>query len=225
MKKANRAKTAVNKSRIPKRIRRRRSRKIPVKKRQVSRVRHVGSDRVWLISLAIGIIVFFSGLVIKAHEAAKLSFNADAVSLNLVKQTGARPTRILIPAIDVNLPVYETGVVRGVWQISPDGVSHLAASSVPGRNGNIIMYGHNSRTRLGRLAEVSVGDRVVVTTDEGNDRLYLVEKVTVVRPEDLTVVENTPTETLTLYTCTGFADSKRLVVIARPFGIPVADVK
>lgn len=224
MKKAKRAKTAAGKN--PRKTARKQPlQQIPATGTHVPPAKRQQADHIWLIALTVGIVIFFSGLILKAHEAVKLSFNADISKLNLVTQTGARPTRILIPAIDVNLPVYETAVSRGIWQISPDGVSHLAASALPGKNGNIIMYGHNSRTRLGRLGEVSRGDRIVVTTEDGNDRLYLVEKTVVVRPDDLSVVGNTPDETLTIYTCTGFADSKRLVVVAKPFGIPLADVR
>jgi LPXTG-site transpeptidase (sortase) family protein len=136
--------------------------------------------------------------------------------LKLVNVKGSRPTRILIPSIDVNLPVYETDIVAGVWQIQHDGISHLMQSANPGIRGNIILYGHNSAERLRRLPELVDGQRIIITSEDGSDRMYLVQSTAVVRPNDMSVVAQTPEETLTLYTCYGLADSLRYVVTASP---------
>jgi len=45
---------------------------------------------------------------------------------------------------------------------------------------------------------------------------YKVNKITAVYPNQTEVIMPTKNETLTLYTCTGFYDEKRLIVTALP---------
>jgi len=126
------------------------------------------------------------------------------------------PTFIAIKDNNIFLPVKETIIQNGVWQISGDGASHLATSSRPGENGTIIVYGHNTLAEFGSLPFISIGETIVVSTADGKTYTYTVTKTVVVDPTDVSVLKNQHGETLVLYTCYGFADLKRFVVVAKP---------
>lgn len=60
---------------------------------------------------------------------------------------------------------------------------------------------------------MNVGDRIYVFS-VNSWYLYRVHDINTVLPSDVSVIDNTSVETLTLYTCSGYADLKRLIVKA-----------
>ncbi|MFS8160357.1 MAG: sortase, partial [Candidatus Roizmanbacteria bacterium] len=69
---------------------------------------------------------------------------------------------------------------------------------------------------FGKLQNVEIGDVIIIKTHEGKTYSYKVGKKFAVTPDHIEVVKDTPEEVLTLFTCTGFADSKRLIIQAYP---------
>lgn len=129
------------------------------------------------------------------------------------------PSKILnltIYALDINLPVVTGKIQNGVWDVYSTGVSHWEESSLPNMRGNIVLYGHNWDTLLGRLKEVHLGDEIDLDLANGERIRYIVSYVEEVEPSNIGILSKTDYETLTLYTCTGPSDSLRLVVHARP---------
>jgi sortase A len=122
--------------------------------------------------------------------------------------------RLEIPALSVNLPVEEAKINNGVWAVSSKGVSHLNQSVNPGFPGNSIFYGHNWKSLLGTLWKIKIGNEILVADAEGQEMTFYVSEVKRVEPNDISILEDTTEPTLTLYTCAGFMDSKRLVVTA-----------
>lgn len=119
---------------------------------------------------------------------------------------------IKIPKIGVyNAVVQGTGV--------PDlrrGPGHYPLTPLPGQLGNAAIAGH--RTTYGapfnRLDELSAGDPILVTTLTGTYR-YLMTQQLVVSPHEVSVLDPTPTATLTLTTCNPkYSASQRLIVKA-----------
>lgn len=117
-------------------------------------------------------------------------------------------------AVDVNIEALN--LVDGKWAVSETQASYLNESAKPGEKGNIIIYGHNKRDILGGLRKVHEGDRIVVTTQDGKEHSYIIALITQVSPKDIHFLLPTREETLTMYTCTGFFDSKRLIIRALP---------
>jgi len=115
-----------------------------------------------------------------------------------------------------DLPVIEAGIVNGEWLIAKSDANHVAQSSVPGEGGNIILYGHNTREVFGPIRWVELGEDVTLTITGGTVYQYKVIKTQEVSTSDTTLLKPSPTEVLTLYTCSGFFDSKRWVVRAVP---------
>lgn len=187
----------------------------PRKKREQKKVSFLHKALSPIIFLTMG--VFFLGLAIffQAQSQTKYSFS-NYNPRHLTATESAYPTFISIEKIDVSLPVKPTQIIDGEWQVRDDAVSHLAASSVPGENGNIILYGHNTKNFFARLSELKKDDTFTILTIDGVHHTYKVTETLVVSPDDIWVLADSGEEEVTLYTCYGFADLKRFVVKAVP---------
>lgn len=127
------------------------------------------------------------------------------------------PSRILIPDLNIDLPVVPTKITNGHWTTTPNGVSYLTTSARPGELGNSIFYGHNWPRLLGRLKEIQSGQLIIISTSHNRpSQIFRVAMVQTVSPSDTSLLAPTSNSQLTLYTCTGFSDFQRLVVIAYP---------
>lgn len=119
---------------------------------------------------------------------------------------------IRIPKIGV-----DSAVVQGIER--PDlrkGPGHYPLTPMPGQIGNAAIAGH--RTTYGapfyRLDELGPGDDIAVRTVAGTYH-YTVTKQLVVSPSDVSVLDPTPTATLTLTTCEPrYSAQKRLIIHA-----------
>lgn len=162
----------------------------------------------------IGTILVVIPLFFSVNESVQLMFFTPVVVP--VATTYPIPTRLSIPKINLQLPIEETTISRGIWTISPNGASHLALSARPGENGPIILYGHNTNDRFGPIRWLSSGDKIQIITKNNKTFSYTIIKTMDVSPTQLDVFTQQQGESLILYTCDGFADLERFVVIAKP---------
>ncbi len=167
----------------------------------------------------IGILLIVVSLGWKAHEASKLSFYFKPAPRIETALTN-RPTFVTIKDLHILLPIQETAIQDGDWQIDGNGASHLAISARPGESGPIIIYAHNTLDRFGSLPYTSVGEEILITTADGKNHTYKVTQTMTVDPHQTDILTDQKDETLILYTCTGFADLQRFVVFARPADKP-----
>ena len=118
-----------------------------------------------------------------------------------------------IPCIDSENPVRE-GVSAGVLA---DSLGHEPDTAYIGEGGNCVIAGHRNYSFgsfFNRLNEVKEGDMIYVDTAT-DSYSYTVVEIKVVEPENLSVLEPTDNETLTLYTCTPlYLATHRLVIVA-----------
>jgi sortase A len=110
-----------------------------------------------------------------------------------------RPLAILrIQKIHVEVPVYndtdDLTLNRGVGRI-------LGTARV-GEGGNLGIAGHRDGFFRG-LKDVAVGDELELVA-RGQSDTYVVDKITIVRPEDVSVLAPTRVPSLTLVTCFPF---------------------
>lgn len=119
---------------------------------------------------------------------------------------------ISIPSIGV-----EHAVVQGVSRSDlRKGPGHYPNTPLPGELGNAAIAGHRTTygAPFGRLDELRPGNLIEVRTAAGDYR-YSVTETIIVKPTELSVLNATPTATLTLTTChPRFSASRRLVVHA-----------
>lgn len=128
---------------------------------------------------------------------------------------GQIPTHIYIQWF-VDTPISEHVFENNNWTISETEASYLKQSAKPGENGNIIIYGHNKRNILGNIRALKGSEVITITTQDGFEHKYQIEHITEVNPDQTEYLQPTNEEVLTLYTCSGFLDSKRFIVRAQP---------
>ncbi len=103
-----------------------------------------------------------------------------------------------IPKIHLEVPVLP-GTDDGTLD---RGVGHIEDTASPGTDGNTGLAGHRDGFFRG-LKDIVAGDVIELDTLQGNES-YRVERVWVVDPDDVSVLDPTPTRALTLVTCYPF---------------------
>ena len=149
-----------------------------------------------------------------------------------VLQTVA-PTRLVVPAIGVDAPIFELGVLANGEMDAPNGpkpVGWYNFSPTPGNPGNTVMSGHKDwhtgvTAVFWRLNEIKPGDRISVQLVDGNFVEYVAAVSALIGANDMPineVVGHTDVETITLITCegvfnsaTGEYDKRRVVWASR----------
>lgn len=147
--------------------------------------------------------------------------------------------RIIIPRIDQNIPIIKVSsesLIKRDWgalekqmqEALKSGVVHYPGTSLPGQTGNIVVTGHSSyfpwdpgrfKDVFALLHKVVKGDRIVVYYEQ-DKYTYEVSDILVVLPEDIEVLKQTPSDQLTLITCTPVGTNlKRLIIKAKPVAI------
>jgi len=136
---------------------------------------------------------------------------------------GAPPDTITAPADDavgvIQIPKIgvDQAVVEGVGvEDLKKGPGHYPGTPLPGEAGNSAIAGH--RTTYGapfnRLDELKQGDPITVRTRAGTFR-YEVSTSTVVSPDEVSVLDPTPDNRLTLTTCNPkYSAAERLIIVA-----------
>lgn len=126
------------------------------------------------------------------------------------------PKTLEIPSIGVHLPIIPSLIEDESWSTTSVGVSYLASSPQPGKKGNSVLYGHNWKSLLSNLHKVTPGSKVIIVDKNNKKQEFVVEYTAVVDPSQTYIIDNTEDARVTIYTCTGFLDSKRFVVVAKP---------
>lgn len=165
------------------------------------------------IFLVVGFLFILQGLF---DLSKRLGFYQPKISVvSEPKIQATAPIRISISSLSLTLPVEPTTIKDGQWPTSQTGVSFLADSGRLGNQGNLIFYGHNWKTLLGNLNKIRVGDQISLSSSNGQDFLYTVDFIVETNPQDVSILADTSDERITLYTCSGLLDQKRLVVVAK----------
>ncbi len=124
------------------------------------------------------------------------------------------PVTIQIPSLSLKLPVISSELRGTKWEYATDGVSYLSSSAMPGRVGNAVFYGHNWPNLLKDLDRIKPGDEISIIFKSGTQSNFIVISTSVVDASETSILSQTVDSRLTLYTCTGFLDLERFVVVA-----------
>lgn len=127
---------------------------------------------------------------------------------------GELPKRIIIPDLSINLEVRKAEIISGFWEVFSDGAAWGSGSGLPGEAGNQVIFAHAREGLFLPLKNIKTDMAIYVLTDD-NWYGYKVKEIKEVYPDQIEVISPTEDETLTLYTCSGFKDSKRLIVVAK----------
>lgn len=124
------------------------------------------------------------------------------------------PSRIIIPDLSIDLEVKEAKIVDGYWEVFENSAGWGEGSGLPGKNGNQVVFAHAREGLFLPLQNIKTGMSIYILTD-GSWYQYQVAEIKEVFPNKVEVIAPTDDETLTLYTCSGFKDTKRLIVVAK----------
>jgi sortase A len=116
-----------------------------------------------------------------------------------VAHAGPAPLGVLrIRRLELEVPIFE-----GTDDVTLDrGVGHIEDTSAPGSEGNSGLAGH--RDGFFRvLKDIASGDILEIETLHGKDG-YRVDRTWIVEPDDVSVLDPTPTDAVTLVTCYPF---------------------
>jgi len=125
--------------------------------------------------------------------------------------------RITVPARDIDLEVKHAKISQGYWETSEDSASHGEGTANPGERGNVVIFAHAREGFFYNLKDVQKDDVVYVMTQDKWYR-YKISEIKTVYPNNIETIAPTNNEILTLFTCSGFFDEKRLIVKAYPVG-------
>ncbi|HFD39917.1 MAG TPA: sortase [Anaerolineae bacterium] len=145
------------------------------------------------------------------------------------------PTRLVIPALGLDIPVVPVGVkriredgrTRLVWDDAPNAGGFHQTSAYPGQPGNTVINGHRDigGAVFRHLDRLQPGDEIILYVGDVPYFYQVAEKLIVPetfataeqRAENLRLIGYIPEERLTLVTCTPVAlATHRLLIIARP---------
>jgi LPXTG-site transpeptidase (sortase) family protein len=128
--------------------------------------------------------------------------------------------RVQIPRLGIDLPIAEGDIARDIdQQRTPESYAfHLPGTGVPGQGSNTYLYAHARAGMFLTLWDARVGDEVLISTPDRRVLRYVVTEVhPKVAPDDVSWVQPTRSERLTLQTSTGPVPSDpRFVVVAAP---------
>ena len=111
---------------------------------------------------------------------------------------GAPLAVLSIPKIHLEVPVFE-----GTDDVTLDrGVGRITGTARPGQAGNFGIAGHRDGFFRG-LKDVTTGDEIKLALPEG-EATYVIDQITVVTPQDVSVLQPRPISSITLVTCFPF---------------------
>lgn len=125
----------------------------------------------------------------------------------------SQANRVQIPAIGIDAPV----VQGDGWEQLKKGVGQHIGTVNPGDKGNLVLSAHNDifGEIFRHLDQLETGDEVVLYTSQ-RAFVYVIVKTQVVEPTEVSVMDDTGLETVTLISCYPYLiDDQRIVVQAR----------
>lgn len=170
--------------------------------------------------ILLGVLSIFIGLYVYRVEsestALAQSFSEEPVTVLGLSSQYVPDVKypIHIRAGDISLPVRKASVVSGYWEVFEDSAAWGEGSGIPGEIGNIVIFAHAKEGLFLPLRTLTYGDIVTITTKEAQ-YMYLVTDIKEVSPKDTSVIGTSTEEIVTLYTCSGYRDTKRLIVTAK----------
>lgn len=151
--------------------------------------------------LCLVLTLFF---VYQRYVPQKFVFASDH-NENIASAT-AFPEELIIKNLNIDLPVIPAENVNGVWETTGKGVSFS----------NGVFYGHNWPNLLGKITNIKPNQKIQVKYNNQKVSDFTVTSTSVVSANNTDILENNSNGSLiTIYTCTGFLDSKRFVVLAK----------
>ncbi len=142
----------------------------------------------------------------------------DRERINAWRRVSTAPSPPPLAVLRIPKVRLEVPILPGTDDITLNrAVGHIENTALPGADGNSGIAGHRDGFFRG-LKDIVPDDAIELETLRGKE-VYRVERIWVVKPEDVSVLDPTPTRSLTLVTCYPFYHvgpaPRRFIVRAR----------
>ena len=128
---------------------------------------------------------------------------ADPASMRRERLRAAGPEGSPLGRIEISTLGVEVMILEGVEpRTLRRAVGHIPGTALPGELGNVALAGHRD-TFFRSLRDIDKNAEITLTTLRGSYR-YRVDSTTVVEPQSVEVLADSPDATLTLVTCYPF---------------------
>jgi sortase A len=118
--------------------------------------------------------------------------------------------RMTIPKLGVDMPLYE-GIRLSTLDLGP---GHWPGSAMPGEAGNVVVGGHRtSKHRVFRNVDDLVAGDQIVFQDANGEHVYIVNRVEIVDPTAIWIIDPTDTPTATLFACHPPGSTRQRIVV------------
>lgn len=167
----------------------------------------------WKLIPAYLIIGFLSGYFITNslyYKFAKVS--KPIISSSEVLTAEGNPIKLKIQDLGIDVDVVEGDYLpqTKTWNVSSSYANFASISNLDNtKEGNTVIYGHNSSKIFGKTKDLKVGMQVLVFTGNGYEFIYSFEGSSLVSPSDTSVFSYKGKPILTLITCWGTFNEKR----------------
>lgn len=144
------------------------------------------------------------------NETEEGKENKDIVIINKIDENKNILGKIKISKIGVEAPILD-GTTKDILKIS---VGHFLNSSY--WNGNVALASHNRGTYahyFENINKLNIGDEITYQTKFGT-RIYTIDEIEKISEEDLSILEYTKINTMTLITCIKNSPNLRLCIKA-----------
>jgi len=171
------------------------------------------------ISLLSGISLLAIGLLLSANPAleywrSKHVEHVSASPFSVVASTlppqqqyiSGQPVRIEIPSLKIDLKVIDGyyNANNKAWTLTRDKAQYATMTAQPNnKDGNTFIYAHNRAGVFHDLSKIKVGDKVIITTENGHTFTYKFRTSQETNPNDTTLFTYRGAPILTLQTCSG----------------------
>jgi sortase A len=152
--------------------------------------------------------VFPTSTTVRERESEPITPPVDAYASEPVIEMGT----ISIPKIGVSMTMYE-GIRMTTLDLGP---GHWPGTALPGQAGNVVVGGHRtSKHKVFRHVERLVAGDEIIFEDDNGRHVYRVDRVEIVEPTAVWIVNPTETPTATLFAChPPGSTAQRIVVFA-----------
>lgn len=169
----------------------------------------------WLLIL-FGIACYIVGgyYIWLRYDPNRLAFSNYHYAVNIPVNSKRLPVRITIQSAHIDIPIFPEKIANGIWQTTDNGAAYLATSPIPGTVGNSIIYAHDFASLFGNLVTLRPGEEVTIQFSDRSIEKFTVMDTSIVSPSQSSILAPTKDRRITLYTCTGWFDSRRFVAVA-----------